>query len=298
MDLSFALADVFTDVPYGGNRLAVFPDARGIRDATMRALAREFDFPESTFVMPPAKPGDPWGLRIFTPAEELPFAGHPTVGTAAVLARLGVLGLPASGGEIVFQEGIGPVHVRIGPPGPVTQTRFTITRAIERAPQEPSRADVAAALSLPAQAVLDLWSASVGVKFCFVHLREPADVDRAVLDRPAWLRVFGKAWCSEIFFFAGDTAPGARLYARMFAPAFGIGEDPATGSAVAALAGALVARTTGPVGTRAAWTVDQGVLMGRPSRIDASAAKADGGKLTIEIGGSTVLMGTGTMILP
>ena len=294
MDHAFAIADVFTEVAGGGNRLAVFPDARGLDTAAMHAITREFDFPESTFVTPPAQPGGPWGVRIFTPGEELPFAGHPTVGTAAVLARLGVLGLPSTGGDIVLLEGIGPVDVKIGAIGPVTRTRFQVTRAIERAPREASPADAAAALSLPADSVREIWSASVGVKFCFIQLADQALVDRAEIDRAAWKRGFGEAWASQLFFFAGDTAPGGRLYARMFAPAFGIPEDPATGSAAAALAAVLTSRLPGGTGTRGEWTIDQGVHMGRPSLIEASAAKAAGETLTIAIGGSTVLRATGT----
>jgi trans-2,3-dihydro-3-hydroxyanthranilate isomerase len=297
MDYRYAIADVFTAVPFGGNQLAVFPDARGLSTATMHALTREFNFAESTFVTPPARPGDPWPVRIFTPGSELPFAGHPTVGTAAVLAQLGLLGLPAGGGEMILQEGIGPVPVKIGPPGPVTRTQFTITRSVESAPAVDPAA-VAAALSLPADAVLETWFASVGVKFCFARVKDRDAVDRAQADSAALRRGFAGRFSEEIFFFAGDPTPGGELYARMFAPGFGIPEDAATGSAAAALAAVLASRLPGGPGTSGAWTIRQGVKMGRPALIEAAARKAQGETLTIDIGGSTVLMATGTMNVP
>src|SRR6266446_3711560 len=109
----FVIADVFTDKPFTGNQLAVFPDAQGLSERAMQAIAREFNFAETTFVLPAGDARHACRVRIFTPKTELPFAGHPTVGTAAVLARLGRLKLAGGSGTIVFEEGIGPVPVEI-----------------------------------------------------------------------------------------------------------------------------------------------------------------------------------------
>ena len=290
MDYRFAIADVFTDQPFGGNQLAVLPDARGLSPATMQALAREFGFAESTFLTPPARRGDPWGIRIFTPGRELPFAGHPTVGSAAVLAKLGLV----EPGEVTLLEGIGPVPVTIGPVGRATRTEFTITREVELPSDGVANDDVAASISLPKGSVTETFFASVGVLFCFAHVASRELVDRAVLDRAEWQRAFKGKVTNEIFFFSGDLASGSELYARMFAPVFGIIEDAATGSAAAALAARLAMRSPGREG---AWTIRQGALMQRPSLIETRARAADGGSMTIHVGGHTVLMGTGTLTL-
>jgi trans-2,3-dihydro-3-hydroxyanthranilate isomerase len=136
----------------------------------------------------------------------------------------------------------------------------------------------------------------VGLPFSFIHLSTADAVDRASLDRATWSANFAQAWSSHLFFFCGDLAPGNRLYARMFAPAFGIEEDPATGSACAALAGTLAERLSDSAGTFT-WRIDQGVAMGRPSVIEASAEKR-GRIAKVKVGGSTVVVGEGSMIIP
>jgi trans-2,3-dihydro-3-hydroxyanthranilate isomerase len=293
MDVPFVLADVFTRVPFRGNQLAVIPDARGLSAAAMQAITREFNFAESTFVLPPVDAAHAARVRIFTPGTELPFAGHPTVGTAAVLAHLG----RAGAGEIVLEEGIGPVRVRIQKDemGP-TKATLIVHASVEAPVERPSATAAAAALGLPAGAIRDSWFAAIGPRFCFVHLDDPRSVDAAVLDQGAWKMAFSSAWAGNLFFFSGDTGPSGQLYARMFAPAFGIAEDPATGSAVAALAGTLAARAAGD-GTFD-WTVEQGVTMGRRSLLEASATKRGGGAMTIAVGGHVVINGQGTITVP
>lgn len=293
----FVIADVFTETAFGGNQLAVFPDGRGLSDRAMQALAREFNFAETTFVLPPQDPRHLGRVRIFTPRTELPFAGHPTVGTAAVLARLGLVPLPAGAATIVLEEGIGPVAVEIRLRGETVFAQLVTEKAVESPAAHPARNAAAAALSLPETAVLDAWFAGVGVPFCFVHLGSREMVDRAVLDRAAWSAHFAKAWSPHLYLFAGGLASGSRLYARMFAPALGIEEDPATGSGAAALAAWLASRSPREDGTFK-WEIDQGIAMGRPSFIEASAEKRPGRSVRVKVGGATVLVGEGTMTVP
>jgi trans-2,3-dihydro-3-hydroxyanthranilate isomerase len=286
----FIIADVFTETAFGGNQLAVFPEAAKITDAEMQAFAREINFAESTFVVPPRDPRHTFRVRIFTPKTELPFAGHPTVGTAAVLREIGKI--PENVETIVFEEGIGPVTVAIRPgPAPVF-TRLILPGKIDKPDTVPGNKAAAEVLSLKEEDILDTWFGSVGVSFSFVHLKNRQAVDRAALNRAVWSSRFAQSWSPQLFFFSGDLASGSDLYARMFAPALGLEEDPATGSACAALAGALAER----LGDGAfKWLVDQGVKMGRPSRIEASARKEGGKLVSIDVGGSTVIVGEGAM---
>ncbi|HEX6746660.1 MAG TPA: PhzF family phenazine biosynthesis protein [Longimicrobium sp.] len=293
----FVIADVFTDRAFGGNQLAVIPDARGISDRAMQTLAREFNFSETTFVLPPRASGHAYQLRIFTPATELAFAGHPTVGTAAVLARLGRIETQDGAASIVCELGVGPVSVDVRLDGERTFARLSLEATIEMPPTHPSPADAAAALSLPADAVREAWFATVGTAFAFVHVADREAVDAAVIDRAAWSRHFERAFSSAIFFFAGDLSAGSRLYARMVAPGFGVEEDAATGSAAATLAGCLADRLPERDGVFA-WTINQGVKMGRPSLIEAAAEKRDGRAVRVMAGGGTVVVAEGNISLP
>jgi trans-2,3-dihydro-3-hydroxyanthranilate isomerase len=293
----FIIADVFTEAAFGGNQLAVLPDGRGISDRAMQAIAREFNFSETVFVLPADDPAHAFRLRIFTPGAELPFAGHPTVGTAAVLAREGLVPLAGGRASAVFEEGVGPVSVEIEVDDARAFARLSLETRMEHPDARPSPEAAAAALSLPAGAVREAWFASVGVPFCYVHLADRATVDRAKLDHAAWEATFARAFAPSFFFFSGGLEPGGSLYARMFAPAMGIVEDPATGAASATLAGSLAERVPEAEGTFT-WTIDQGVAMGRPSRIEASAAKREGRTVRVMAGGRTVLVAEGTIRVP
>jgi trans-2,3-dihydro-3-hydroxyanthranilate isomerase len=286
----FFIADVFTERPFAGNQLAVFPDARGISDRAMQAIAREFNFPETTFVLPARAARHAAHVRIFTPKAELPFAGHPTIGTAAVLAHARSMELP---GRLVLEEGIGPVAVDVARQGGTLRAEFEIENPVELTREQPAPAGVAAALSLAEDAVVDTWFAGAGVRFCFVKLADRAAVDRAVIDRTAWKHGFAHAWSSNFYLYAGDT----ELYVRMFAPALGVEEDPATGSGAVALAGVLAARRDEQEGSFN-WRIEQGVAMGRPSRIEVTAEKRNGTVERIKVGGATVITAEGEMNLP
>lgn len=294
MGHDFIICDVFTDKPFGGNQLAVFPQAEGISDHEMQAFAREINFAESTFVLPPRDPRCACRVRIFTPKTELPFAGHPTVGTAAVLAHLGKI--PSGTASVVFEEGIGPVTVEIDLGKMPTSTRLMLENTTETAPIGPSHKAAAAALSLSEETILDAFCAGLGVRFSFIHLWDRDAVDRAALDRAAWAANFAQAWAPQLYCFSGNVTPNAELYVRMFAPSFGIEEDPATGSGAAILAGVLAGRLPEAEG-RFAWHIRQGVALGRPSQIEASAEKRNGRPVKLMVGGSTVIIGRGAIDL-
>ena len=286
MGYRFFIADVFTDRPFTGNQLGVLPDAEGLSTRAMQAIAREFNFAESTFILPPSSPAFAAKVRIFTPKTEMPFAGHPTIGTAAVLAHLKRIKVP---GIAVLEEGIGPVPVEMTPQG----ARLVSERPVEVPAERPDREAVAAALSLAPSAVEETWFANGGVKFCFARLKDRATVDQAVLDRAAWSKHLAKAWAPSVYFFADEE----NIYSRMFSPLFGIEEDPATGSAAVAIAGVFGARRPEREGTFT-WLIDQGVAMGRPSRLEAIAEKRDGRVVRIKVGGATVIGAEGTINVP
>ena len=304
MRVPFITCDVFTDRAFGGNQLAVFPDARAIDPALMQAITREFNFSETTFVLPPDDPAHTARVRIFTPGRELPFAGHPTVGTAHVLASTGAIQLTGDLTQIVFEEIAGPVPVSIRTKnGNVEFCQLTAARAPEVVPGElPSRERIAAALSLPVDALRPApWLPEVvscGTPFLFVPLRDRAAVAAARAKPDVWDEVFAGRATSEVFLFATEgERPGSDVHARMFAPSLGITEDPATGSAAAALAGYLGTRDSRPSGTLR-WVVEQGFEMGRPSILHVEADKEGGRIVRSRVGGSSVTMTTGEFRLP
>jgi trans-2,3-dihydro-3-hydroxyanthranilate isomerase len=295
MGLDFALVDVFTSEPFGGNQLAVFPDGTGIADQTMQQLAREFNFSETTFVLPPADPSCTCRVRIFTPRRELPFAGHPTLGTAAVLARSHQA--RATAREFVFEEGIGPVPVTVS--GETIRLRLPSPRC-ETSPEPPPAAAIASTLALPRDAIAESWYAGVGLRFCFVRLASPELVDRAVLDKAAWAQDLADTWSPDLYLFAitSDPADDATvIHARFLAPAAGIAEDPATGSACAALAASIARRSPDQDGTYQI-QIGQGAAMGRPSQLTGTASKKSGQITEVTVAGHATIIGHGTMTLP
>ncbi len=296
----FVTVDVFTDRRFSGNPLVVVPDARGLATAEMAAVAREFNLSETVFVLPPDDPRHTRRLRIFTPGAELPFAGHPTVGTAWALAFLGDVPLTGERTPLVFEEGVGPVPVTVfGEAGRPVASELTAPRLPEPGPPAPPAADVARVLSLqpddlaPSPDAPEGWSC--GVPFLFVALRDRAAVSRARLDPLAFERVLGTYWARQVFLFARDPgAAGVDLHARMFAPALGVAEDPATGSAVSALAGYLARRDPEREGTKR-WVVAQGVEMGRPSRLVLEVDRRGGEIVSVRVGGPSVFVSEGTI---
>jgi len=298
--IRFVTTDVFTDTRFGGNQLAVIPDARGIPEELLLPICREFNYSETTFVYPAEQPGHTRRLRIFTPGGEVPFAGHPTVGTAVVLAAIGEI--PRSDGEtrIVFEENVGPVPVVIRDShAGGGWAQLSVARLPEVGPLVPSRGVLARMLGLETGDLLGTsekpQAVSCGLPFLIVPLTSIDAVSRARVGMDRWEETLANAWASMIWLYAADPDRGETHYrARMFAPGISVPEDPATGSAAAAFAGYLAARARTRTGTLS-WTITQGVEMGRPSRLEIEADKVDGVIAAIRVGGAAVLVAEGTM---
>jgi trans-2,3-dihydro-3-hydroxyanthranilate isomerase len=294
MRYDFMIVDVFTDTPFGGNQLAVLTDARGLTAEAMQTITREFDFPETTFLLPPSDPAHARRVRIFTPGRELPFAGHPTVGTACALVMSGA----CAPGELVLEEGVGPVPVMTRQDGAAFSGRFRIERVPERPEAVPAAADMAAVLSLPADEIVGVFCAGLGVNFTFVQVRGREAVDRSQLDHAAWTRLLADTWGAQVHIFAGDLSDGSELYARMYGPGFGIAEDPATGAAAAALVGAAALAGGADQSGNLNLNIVQGVAMGRPSLLSASAHLEGSELRSIEVGGGCAFVAEGKIEIP
>ncbi|HEX2187393.1 MAG TPA: PhzF family phenazine biosynthesis protein [Longimicrobiaceae bacterium] len=303
MELRYHTLDVFTDRVFGGNPLAVFPDGRGVDPERMQRIAREMNLSETVFVLPPDDPAHTRRLRIFNPVYELPFAGHPTVGTAFLLAALGEVPLGPDGAEVVFEEGVGPVRVRIeAQGGRPASAQLTAARVPERGPPPPTREELAALLGLAEDELPEgEWTAegwSAGVPFLFVPVRGREALRRARVDPARWEALLAGWWAPHLYVLARDPElPGSDVRARMFAPAMGIVEDPATGAAASALAGYLAARAPEREGTLR-WTVEQGWEMGRPSLLRVEAELRGGAVAEVRVGGAAVLVAEGVMRIP
>lgn len=303
MRYRFYTADVFTDRVFGGNPLAVFPDSGGLDTRQMQRVAREFNLSETVFVAPPENPENTRRLRIFTPSAELPFAGHPTIGTAFVLASIGAVAVEGEVTRIVFEEGVGPVPVSIRSfNGKPVFAQLSSAKLPEFGPEPPALAEVAAVLSLDASDLVEKGPApravSCGVPFLFVPVRDRGAMGRVRLDHGTWERVLSSFWAPHLYVVTLDTErPDSDLHARMFAPALGIAEDPATGAAAAALAGYLGGPETIGTGTLR-WVVEQGFEMGRPSMLEVEADKVDGEITAVRVGGAAVLVSEGEMEIP
>ena len=299
----FVTLDVFTSSAFGGNQLAVFPDASGIPEDALIRITREFNFAEATFCYPPANPAHTKRVRIFTPAREIPFAGHPTVGTAVALVELGLAG--AQGNEsmkLVLEEGVGPIPVTVKrTQGRPAFAQFSTAKLAEIGPAVPGREVLAGVLSIDPDDVLTTPVApenvSCGLPFLLVPLRSVDAVSRARVHMDKWAAALKSAWAPDIFLFAKDPRGGdTHFHARMFGPGVNVPEDPATGSANACLAGCLAARAQQKDGTLR-WTVDQGVEMGRPSRIEIEADKSAGAVTAIRVGGHAVMVTEGSLTI-
>jgi trans-2,3-dihydro-3-hydroxyanthranilate isomerase len=300
---AYARVNVFTGDRFGGNPLAVLPDARGLSDIEMQAIAREFNLSETTFVLPPDNPQHHARVRIFTPAHEMPFAGHPNVGTGFVLGR--AMENPPE--HLVFEEiaGLVRVHMLRGPDKQITGCRISAPQSLSIGDNVPTET-VAACASLKPEDILstahDPLKASVGTEFAIAEVAGLEALARATPDLSAF-RAAGAA--------AGTPRPGAtlrfalllyvrrdgdatRLRARMFAPLGGVVEDPATGSACAALAALLTSMAPGE-NVDLLYEIEQGVEMGRPSLLIASGRKTAEGPVEATVAGSCVSSGSGTL---
>ena len=298
----FLTADVFTDRPFGGNQLAVFPDALDIPESRLLDVAREFNYSETTFVYPPSGAHNTRRVRIFTPGGEVPFAGHPTVGTAHVLASIGEVKLTGDVTKIVFEEKVGPVPVAIrAVQGAPTFAQLTVAKLPQAGPTPPSNEKLADVLGLQEDELLiGDWAPrgyTCGLPFLFVPLRDRNAVRRAHIRLESWEKFLKESWAPEVFVFAaGGERPGSDYHARMFAPGLSVPEDPATGSACAALAGYLSTRDPRAAGDGTArWVIEQGFEMGRPSIIELELERKRGSVTAVRVGGASVVVSEGAM---
>jgi trans-2,3-dihydro-3-hydroxyanthranilate isomerase len=296
MKYTFHIVDVFSSTPFGGNQLAVLPDAAGISTEGMQKIAREFNFGETTFVLPKSDPANTYRVRIFTPRMELDFAGHPSVGTACalVMKQHERFSEPI---RLVLEENIGPVTVDVAQRNREFHGTLTLSGKIEAPAGAPSPAELAAVLSVEPAEVNQVFFAGVGVPFCLAQLNSNEVVDRAAMNRAAWAATLSRAWSPHIFFFAGNLRDGGKLYARMWAPALGVEEDPATGSACAALVGAMASKHDFG-GTAYRLSIQQGVSMGRRSEIEAEARKSGSVVTSVSVGGATAYIASGEIEVP
>jgi trans-2,3-dihydro-3-hydroxyanthranilate isomerase len=288
--------DVFTDTALAGNQLAVVLDAADIPGAVMQRIAREMNISETTFVLPPEDPRHAARVRIFTPAAELPFAGHPTIGTAWVLATHGLV--PGGSLEFVLEETVGPVAVRGVRNGAhvgfwMTHPPVTFGEVFARPAAIASAIGLTEADLVPGAPV---QAASTGNPFLFVALKDATTVDAAVADAQRLTDAFRGETPLGVFLFA--VAGRDRLYSRMFAPhVLDIPEDPATGSASGPLGAYAVRYGLVPRAPRVSILSEQGVKMGRRSLVHIELAYAEGEDLPsrIEVGGSVRPVISGTL---
>jgi trans-2,3-dihydro-3-hydroxyanthranilate isomerase len=296
----FHTLDVFTQERFGGNPLAVVRDCEGLDTALMQRIAREFNLSETVFLLEARDPVNTARIRIFTPASELPFAGHPTIGTAVLI---GLLQAPklirAQDVGLVIEEEIGAVACTVRQRGGHTRAEFVLPKLPERAGTAGERSAIARALSLEESDIgfdrhePSVWSAGFAVSFVPVASR--AAIARARADLAHWDTTFTEAGSLAVFLYTNDVADdGSHVHARMFAPRLGIVEDPATGAAAAAFAGVCMAYEQPEDGEHFV-VIEQGYEMGRPSQIVLKLNVANGVLLSAGIGGAAVQVCEGTI---
>ncbi len=297
--LTYHHVDVFTEQPFGGNQLAVFTDGRGLTAEMMQQIAKEMNFSETTFVLPPKDPQNDFWVRIFTPAAEMPMAGHPTVGTAFVLRQTKLI--PINREIVRFEEGVGVIPIQF-------HTRPDNTVLIEMSQPLPSfgdvfqnRAAVAEMLSIerahlhpsyPIQVV------SCGVPFLYVPIKDMETMRRLSLQTDVWRKLMHGWKVNGIFAFTMETKhASSTVHSRMFAPNLGVPEDPATGAASGPLGCYLVQNGIVSIADSIPIISEQGYEMGRPSTIyitiDMQGSQISG----VRVGGTSTYMGEGTLYI-
>lgn len=296
--LHYHLVDVFTDRAFGGNPLAVVTNGRGVCEETMQAVAKEFNLSETTFVLPPDDPRHDWRVRIFTPAHELPMAGHPTVGTAFVLAREHLIPRGGRESNVIFEEGVGPVPVRVEFEGGEPSFAEMSQPLPKFGPRLHDRGAVARMLSLEEsdlESDLPVEVVSCGVPFIYVPLRS-LDAARRARPRVDLIeRVSNEHGLPpEVFVFTRESeGAGSTVHSRMFAPGMGITEDPATGAASGPLGCYLVRYNLVECDPAADIVSEQGIEMGRPSYVRIRIERQGEEITAVRVGGQCHFMGEG-----
>jgi trans-2,3-dihydro-3-hydroxyanthranilate isomerase len=286
----YEIWDVFTDRRFAGNPLAVVMDAQGLDAAQMQRLAREFNLSESTFVLPPDDPANDARVRIFTPAYEMPFAGHPTVGTAIAIARARNLS-----GELRLELNAGVFPVRVDVAGEAAHAQFQNPNLPAEHGPAPSAELIEGALSLP-RGALDREAHQprrIGAGVDLIYARASLDeVREARINSAAWEKLQLDRIVGVFLYAEGGEGADAAYHARMFAPDAGVSEDPATGSAAAAFPGQIALSQELADGTHC-WIVEQGFEMGRPSRIEVEVEASSGVVRAVRVGGSAAPVASG-----
>ncbi len=307
MQLPFHTLDVFTDRTFGGNPLGVFPEASHLPTDLMQRIALEMHLSETVFLGPPESPGCTARVRIFTPGREVPFAGHPTVGSAIFLAAHGAgHPAPAQGADpltIVLEENVGPVRVDVRfQDGKPVFAQFTTALLPEHRPSPHSAKDLARMVGLDEDDVcpdgMPVEMVSCGLAYFIISVRTVQAIRRAQLDMALWKRMVADGWAHHVYLVCPEAeGDGVDVRVRMFAPGSGVPEDPATGSAAAALGGYL-SRIDGSSEASLSWTVEQGLEIGRPSILHVEADRSSGETTAVRVGGSAVFVSSGTMTVP
>ncbi len=297
MRYQYYICDVFTDTRFGGNQLAVLPFADGLTTQQMQKITREFNFAESTFVLP-ARSGHTRQVRIFTPAKEIPFAGHPNVGTAFALATTGGFGDIRDSMTVTFEEGAGLVPIRIERRGDRLFCELTAPEKLSIG-KKPTIQSVATAVSLtPDDFVMETHApqvASVGLPFIMVQLKDHAALKRARINTGAFDALAAEGVDPDVHMYVRTRRGNDDdfdIHVRMFAPLDGVPEDPATGSANCAMAAMLTQCDPTPSGSFR-YRISQGAEIGRPSVLEARIEKRDGALISAHIGGGSVLVSEG-----
>ncbi|HSA61982.1 MAG TPA: PhzF family phenazine biosynthesis protein [Nitrospiraceae bacterium] len=302
-ELKFYQADVFSAHPFGGNPVAVFPDAQGLSDDQLQQVAREMNLSETVFVFPPTDPAAVVRLRIFTPTQEIPFAGHPVIGTFYVLAHLGLVATPEPVTRVVQECNIGlypvEVHTQDGQVSRVVMSQPE-PQFLDRVEEGEELYKVAVALGLPkyviAEAKWPLEVVSTGLPVLIVPVRTLTAVRSINPDASAITDVCHRIGANGIMVFTTVTVePSATVHARMFAPAIGILEDPATGSAGGALGAYLVQNGVVDVEPTTELLIEQGYEMERPSNIVVRVESDDDAIQSVKVGGQCVMVVEGTL---
>ncbi len=297
--LRFHMVDVFTDRAFGGNQLAVFPDGQSVPGALMQSVAREFNFSETTFVLPPQDPYNDFWVRIFTPASELPFAGHPTIGTAFVLARERRINGAGEIGVVRLEEGVGVIPVTVavkgGAPDIITMDQPLPTFGATFSDREA----IARLLSIAPDGVdarYPLEVVSCGLPFLFVPVTDLETLKRVKPRVDLWGEVLGSFEARDIYAFTLEAeAEGSTAHGRMFAPEIGIVEDPATGSANGPLGCYLVKHGIVKAQPAAHIVSEQGFEIGRPSFLYIDIEQTDDRISRVRVSGRCAYIGEGTL---
>jgi len=291
-ELNYFLVDVFTDKPFGGNQLAVFPDGQGIAGALMQRIASELRLSETTFILPPANPENDCQVRIFTPAQELPMAGHPTIGTAFVLLQRALI-KPQHDNYFMFEEGVGAIRVDF------QDQLITMNQLLPKFGKKFTDIKALAAMLSVDEEQLDRTApaqiVSCGFPTFIVPVRDLAAIKQIKLRLDLWEKYLADFETQQVFVFTTETEnPQATVHSRFFAPALGIPEDPATGAASGPLGCYLL--TYGFVKKEKTLTSivsEQGIEIGRPSMIYMSIGVEQNEIVSVRVGGRCVFMGEG-----